>query len=220
MSLEDKLSFADESASAPDHQQVKYWNILIVDDEKDVHESTTLALGREKYFGRELCITHAYSAAEAHRCLKTQQDFAVILLDVVMESEDSGLSLVGQIREELKLSAPRIILRTGQPGYAPELETITRYEINDYKSKAELTRNKLITSLVAAIRSYAQIKELSIRQHDMHEVILASKALQNKHDYSAFCSALRIQTASLLDISDSGFVAVRCRSSASQISRF
>ncbi|GEM_PF-963994 len=216
MSLDDQLSFAVEPVTELDHQQSPYWNILIVDDEQDVHESTSLALRREQCFGRELNIVHAYSASQARTLLLTQRDFAVILLDVVMESEDAGLVLVRYIREELSLYAPRIILRTGQPGYAPELETITRYEINDYKSKAELTRNKLITSIIAAIRSYSQIEELGARERDMHEVILASKALQNKHDYYSFCSELSRQVASLLGTTDTGFVAVRCRSSAAE----
>jgi len=211
MPLGDKLSFAEETSAETQQPQAQYWNILIVDDEPDVHESTELALGREQCFGRELRFVHAYSTADARAQLIAQQDFAVILLDVVMESEHAGLELVRYIREELALQAPRIILRTGQPGYAPELETITQYEINDYTSKSELTRNKLFTCLVSAIRSYAQIQELESRQQDMHDVINASKALQNKRDYLGFTNALLEQSATLLGLERSGMVAVRCR---------
>jgi hypothetical protein len=49
-----------------------------------------------------------------------------VLLDVVMETADAGLLLVDYIRRELGLSATRIVLRTGQPGYAPEHETLAR----------------------------------------------------------------------------------------------
>lgn len=209
----DKLSFAEESCTESQQPQAQYWNILVVDDEPDVHESTELALGREQCFGRELRFVHAYSAAEARTQLIAQQDFAVILLDVVMESEHAGLELVRHIREDLALKAPRIILRTGQPGYAPELETITQYEINDYTSKSELTRNKLFTCIVSAIRSYEQVQELESHQQDMHDVINASKALQNKRDYLGFTNALLEESATLLGIQKSGMVAVRCRQS-------
>lgn len=70
--------------------------------------------------------------------MQREPDVAVILLGVVMKTEDAGLRTVKAIREELGLTHTRIILRTGQPGHAPEIETISRYDINDYKSKNEL----------------------------------------------------------------------------------
>lgn len=98
-------------------------------------------------------LLHAYSAAEALTILRTTADVAVILLDVIMETDDSGLKTVDIIRNELGLGSTRIILRTGQPGHAPEIETIQRYDINNSKTKSELTRTKLYTTLTTAIRS-------------------------------------------------------------------
>lgn len=143
------------------------WRILIVDDDRDVHESSEFALRHLTILDRPLEFIHTYSAAETIAYLRQDTDIAVILLDVVMETQDAGLTLVKFIRQELGLSDVRIILRTGQPGYAPEMEAISRYEINDYKTKNELTRIKLYTSLTSAIRSYAQLQQLNASLADL-----------------------------------------------------
>jgi len=136
------------------------WRLLIVDDDRDVHIAMKLALGTLRVLGRPLEFSQAYSAAEARGILSEDQDFAVILLDVVMETEDAGLKLVRLIREELNLADTRIVLRTGQAGYAPELDTITNYDINDYRAKSELTRTRLFSTITTALRSYSQLQQL------------------------------------------------------------
>lgn len=62
-------------------------------------------------------------------------DVAVCLLDVVMETEHAGLETANAIRSMLKNTFVRIVLRTGQPGQAPEETIIAEYDINDYKEK-------------------------------------------------------------------------------------
>lgn len=136
------------------------WRLMVIDDEPDVHRATTFALSGVKILGRPLEFLHAYSAVDAVEQLTREKDVAVILLDVVMESEDAGLELVKTVRQRLKLTELRIILRTGQPGYAPEIETIHDFDINDYKTKSELTRTKLYATVTAALRSYEQIRKL------------------------------------------------------------
>ena len=149
------LSFDDDSSGdlpVLTHTGQLPWRVLIVDDDEDVHRATEFALREVAVLDRPLLFLHAYSSFEAIELLKAESDVAVILLDVVMESENAGLKAVGIIRDELKLANPRIILRTGQPGYAPEIETIRLYDINDYKTKNELTRAKLYTCLLYTSR--------------------------------------------------------------------
>lgn len=148
----------DDGDGALPREQV--WRLMVVDDEPDVHRATTFALAGVKILGRSLEFLHAYSAKDATHLLRTENDVAVVLLDVVMEREDAGLALVKTIRQDFKLSELRIILRTGQPGYAPEIETIHDFDINDYKTKSELTRTKLYATVTAALRTYEQIKKL------------------------------------------------------------
>ena len=119
--------------------------ILIVDDEPDVHSATALAIRNIRYKERGLELLSAYSAAEAQQILQKHEHIALILLDVVMETDDAGLLLARRIREELHNGIVRVVLRTGQPGQAPEQRVIIEYDINDYKEKTELTTQKLFT---------------------------------------------------------------------------
>lgn len=155
----DTLHFLEDDGGSGDPKEL-VWRLMVVDDEPDVHRATTFALAGVKILGRSLQFLHAYSAKEAAQLLRTEADVAVVLLDVVMEREDAGLALVKTIRQDLKLSELRIILRTGQPGYAPEIETIHDFDINAYKTKSELTRTKLYATVTAALRAYEQIRKL------------------------------------------------------------
>ena len=155
----DTLHFLDDEGEAGVSAGL-VWRLMVIDDEPDVHRATTFALAGVKILGRPLQFLHAYSAAEATQLLRTEPEVAVVLLDVVMEREDAGLALVKTIRQDLRLTELRIILRTGQPGYAPEIETIHDFDINDYKTKSELTRTKLYATVTAAVRAYEQIRKL------------------------------------------------------------
>lgn len=141
------------------------WTVLVVDDDADVHHATEIALRGLLIEGRPLTLLHAYSRAEALARIEQTEDLAVMLLDVVMESDDAGLTLVREVRTRLRREALRIILRTGQPGYAPELVTIRDYDINDYRTKSELTRVRLFTSLTTAVRAYRQMRAQIGRAH-------------------------------------------------------
>lgn len=155
---DDLLDFADEDDGAsggPDGGMK--WNVLIVDDEQDVHKVTKLVLRDFSFQGRAAEFLSAYSGQEAERLLAENPDIALVILDVVMETDHAGLDLVHYIREQLNNHKVRIILRTGQPGQAPEREVILRYDINDYKSKAELTAPKLFTAMIANLRAYRDI---------------------------------------------------------------
>lgn len=135
-------------------------NIMVVDDEKEVHDVTHMVLSDFTFEGKALNIIDAYSAKEAKKLLTTNSQISLLLLDVVMESDDSGLELIKYIRENLGNKMVRIILRTGQAGQAPEHEVITKYDINDYKSKTELTVQKLYTTIISSLRSFRDLKAL------------------------------------------------------------
>ncbi|MDY6901256.1 MAG: ATP-binding protein [Cyanobacteriota bacterium] len=136
----------------------KAWKIIIVDDEPTVHQVTKLALKNLVFENKPLTFLSAYSTQEAKELIAAHSDTALILLDVVMDVNDAGLQVVQYIREELKNKQVRIILRTGQPGEAPEESVIINYDINDYKLKVELTRQKLLTTTISALRSYRDFK--------------------------------------------------------------
>lgn len=195
--LDDLLIFAEEPVAVAAAQQ--HWQVLIVDDEPDVHRVTKLALKGLMIEGRLLAFSHAYSAAEALALLNQPNAFAVALIDVVMEHDAAGLELVKQIRQQAHNAALRIILRTGQPGYAPELETITQYDINDYKTKSELTQVRLFTSLTIAIRSYSQIRRLESGRRRLKHILNASSELNRAASLSAFAQGVLAQLPALFE---------------------
>lgn len=167
--MNDDLIFADEDDVLEINNQSSYWNILIVDDDKEVHAVTKLALNDFVFENRKLRMESAYSGREAKEILAKSPQFAVIFLDVVMESNDAGLDVVNFIRKNLDNKITRIIIRTGQPGYAPEQNIINEYDINDYKEKTELTISKLYTSTRTALAQYKQISDLEEKKNEIYE---------------------------------------------------
>ncbi|GAB4536188.1 MAG: hypothetical protein Tsb0014_23740 [Pleurocapsa sp.] len=155
------------------------WKILIVDDDTSVHQATKLALRSLKFENRNLIFLSAYTAQEARDIIVDNSDLAFVLLDVVMEANNSGLELVKYIRNELNNKLVRIILRTGQPGEAPEESVITDYDINDYKLKVELTRNKLMVTAIAALRAY---RDLLAIENSRKEIMVLYTALEAVKD--------------------------------------
>lgn len=214
MSDDDLFSFADEAShhlhQHPAHTLSNHWHILIVDDDVDVHLTTQLAMSGLVVEGRDLMFHSCYSAQEAYQFLKTTElEICVILLDVVMESHDAGLKLVGKIRQDLRMSFVRIILRTGQPGYAPEVQTIQQLDINDYKSKNELTRSGLYTSLSVAIRSYLQLINMEISRKGLIKIVNAMNDLSCIRGLAAYTEGAVLQICSLLSVPEDGIVCVQ-----------
>ena len=152
---EDVLLFADES-NEPE-QMLASWKVLIVDDDREIHQITRMALRDFTFRQHKLEFISAYSGAEARDILAQHSDIVLLLLDVVMETDDAGLTLVRYIREQLHNDLVRIILRTGQPGQAPEQSVVQQYDINDYRAKTELTVQRLSTTVVSALRAYIAI---------------------------------------------------------------
>lgn len=200
--LEDEYA-GNTASSAP------VWRILIVDDDEEVHASTRYALGGVQAAGRALEMAHAHSASEARALLRADRDFAVILLDVVMETDSAGLDMVEFIRNDMRMSEARIILRTGQPGYAPELDVFNDYDINDYRTKAELTRIRLITAITSALRSYQQIRTIAEHQRGLELIIGASSDLMERKADDSFAEAVLSQLATVLQRPVDGIVCTR-----------
>src|SRR5436190_16610804 len=139
MAEHDIVEFIDDVPAEPEANSGRRWKVAVIDDDVAVHEGTRFALSDYRLNGQGLEILSAYSAAEGRQLMRRHPDLAVVLLDVIMESDTAGLDLVEFIRHDLKNETVRIILRTGQPGQAPERRVIVDYDINDYKAKTELT---------------------------------------------------------------------------------
>ncbi|MBW4622947.1 MAG: diguanylate cyclase [Cyanosarcina radialis HA8281-LM2] len=179
--LEDDDLFGGEegASSAAPTTSSDTWKAIVVDDEPDVHRATKLALKNCEFEGRPLALISAYSGKEGKEAIAVNcPDAALIFLDAMMETSDAGLQLVRYIRDELKNQRVRIILRTGQPGEAPEESVIRQYDINDYQLKVELTRQKLLTATLVALRSYRDIIALERQKEELTQTLAELQAAQ------------------------------------------
>jgi signal transduction histidine kinase len=175
----DELIFDEEAESGLKQAAGNKWKVMIVDDEPDIHEMTKFAMSEFSFQGRSVEFISAFSGAEAKALILEHPDTALVFLDVVMEREDSGLTVIKYIRDEIKNKMVRIVLRTGQPGQAPEEAVIVNYDINDYKEKHELTDKKLLTALVTSLRSYSILENLE-RFNEELEIKVAQRTVELK----------------------------------------
>lgn len=187
------------------------WLVLIVDDEEDIHTITKMALKRFELEGRGLKFLSAYNSEQAKQIIEEHEDIALVFLDVVMETDDAGLKLAKWLREENKNTFTRIVLRTGQPGQAPEEEVIMDYDINDYKQKTELDRSKLFTTVVTALRAYRDLIEIDkARTYErfyrvgLQQVIESTTDLLEQKTLKHFFNGLLKQVVSLIHVDQKG----------------
>ena len=195
-----KIAFKEEEQSESPASLNHFWNILIVDDDEDIHNVTKMALASFTFNQKKCNFISAFSASEAQEILKTTSNIALALVDVVMETEDAGLNLVNFIRNELNNHLIRIILRTGQPGQAPEERVIHDYDINDYKSKNELTTQKLYTSVLTGLRSYRDLLALEKNRQGLRSVIDSTDTIEKMSSMDLFLSAILEQLIALLHL--------------------
>lgn len=184
------------------------WRVLIADDDDEVHISTAFVLRGVCIDSRPLQLYHAHSAVEAETLLRSTRHIAVLMLDVVMETPDAGLRLIEVIRKDIGLNNLRIILRTGQPGYAPEIDVIRDYDINDYRTKADLTQTRLITSLTSAVRAYQQLEQIQAAKRGMDALARASNELFRSRRMEDLARSLFKQLGRVLGIHASGLFCV------------
>jgi len=207
MSDDDDFIFADDDDGDEIEQiaLIHPWKILIVDDEQSIHDITRLALKGIKYQNRNVEFFHAYSSQECIEHIIEHPDTALILLDVVMESEHAGLEAVKRIRYELCNLFVRIILRTGQPGQAPEHEVILNYDINDYKEKTELTSKKLFTSVISALRSFEDIIRIEKNRQGLEKIIDATSGIFKEKNLEALFNGILMQVLSIVGLTDDDY---------------
>ena len=199
-----KMNFAKKKKATEENglNTESYCSVLIVDDEEEVHNVTKSVLRNFKFEGKKIKLFSAYSGIQAIEFLKNNENIALVLLDVVMETDDAGLVVAKKIREELNNKNIRIVLRTGQPGSAPEQEVIDNYDINDYKEKTELTATKLYTTIMASLRSYRDLTIIQRNKNGLQKIIAASKSIFQVSSLILFTEGVLEQLVSILNLSN------------------
>ncbi|MGB3867695.1 MAG: DUF3369 domain-containing protein [Xanthobacteraceae bacterium] len=206
---DDVLHLIDDTGPAAPSSPARKWKIAVIDDDPAVHEGTRFALSDYVLNGQGLDILSAYSAAEGRELMRKHTDIAAVLLDVIMETDSAGLDLVEYIRNEIRNETVRIVLRTGQPGQAPERRVIVDYDINDYKAKTELTADKLFTSLTAALRSYQQLERMVQTRRGLEIIIDAASTLYDFKSMQRLAEGVLTQISSLLNVDCAGILVLR-----------
>ena len=194
----------DGEAPAPRHS----WKLLVVDDEVDIRTLTKLSLKGFNFDQRELQFLEAGSAYQARQLLAEHDDIAVALIDVVMETDDAGLKLVEYIRDELKNRMIRLVIRTGQPGIAPERYVIENFDIDDYKDKTELSATRLYTTVRSAIKAYRDLKTIDLNRQGLARVLDAAPDLYRISHASLnhFFEGVLTQIVGLCNLADMSFI--------------
>src|SRR6266853_3968025 len=205
----DFIRVIDDDTPSSDEAPLPAWKVAIIDDDHAVHDGTRFALFDYSLNGQGVELLSAYSAEEGCELLRQTPDVAVVLLDVVMETDNAGLALVDYIRTQLKNETVRIILRTGQPGQAPERRVIVDYDINDYKAKTELTADKLFTALTAALRGYQQLQRMVETRRGLEIIIEAASTLFDFKSMQRLAEGVLTQIASLLNVDCAGILVLR-----------
>lgn len=157
----DEIAWMPEGELAEETASARPWKILIVDDDEQIHTVTRLNLRAVTFRGRPLQLLSATTSAMACHLLRNERDIALALIDVVMETEHSGLELARYVRETLQNREIRLVLRTGQPGQAPEQDVIVQFEVDGYRDKTELTASKLFSCVITALRTYEYVTALN-----------------------------------------------------------
>jgi len=197
-----KLTFKNDEPKKETLKRERFWNVLIVDDDPGIHEVSKLALSGFEFERKKCRFISAYSAQEAKGILQETPNIALALIDVVMETDSAGLDLVNYIRNELENRLIRVILRTGQPGQAPEEKVIHDYDINDYKGKSELTTQKLYTSVLTSLRTYRDMVAIERNRQGLKKIISSSSSIEKISSLEVFLSAVLEQLGALLHLTD------------------
>ena len=181
------------------------WKILVVDDEQAVFDVTKLALGSFEFEGRPLIFLYASSGEAARKIFNQHHDIALALVDVIMESDDAGLLLVEYIRNSLDNHYTRIVLRTGQPGNAPENDIIKTYDIDGYKSKTDLNHQSLTYCFYTSLRSYRDLVRIQRFQQGLEALVESLLLMQTLDSFDTLTGSLMLQLRAVLSAYDSEF---------------
>lgn len=185
------------------------WKVLVVDDEPTVRKMTTLNLAGFEFAGRGLQFIEAGSCVEAQNLLDEQhEEIAIALIDVVMETDDAGLRLVEHIRKNLRNRLMRLVIRTGQPGLAPERYVIDSYDIDDYKDKTELTAQKLYTTVRTALKGYRDLQTIELNRLGLSRILQVTPELYNLHldRLEDYFRGLLMQIIGICNLEHSGMI--------------
>jgi CheY-like chemotaxis protein len=103
----------------PEPEPSPAWKVAVIDDDPAVHEGTRFAVYDYNLHGQGVEIISAYSAEEGRELMRTTPNIAVILLDVVMETDDAGLGWSNTFATSSRTIPSASSYAPGSPGRRP-----------------------------------------------------------------------------------------------------
>jgi CheY-like chemotaxis protein len=149
---------------------------------------------------------HAYSGQEAKDLLSQHDDVAMVLLDVVMEDSEAGLSVAKYIRNDLNNHYSRVIIRTGQPGLAPEEQIIEEYDIDGYNSKTQISVQSLQLMFYTNLRAYRDLVGVQKRNKGLESVANAMTTLTSAEQIPDFATRIMEELNNVLNVCGREFI--------------
>ena len=185
------------------------WRVMIIDDDESIHQTTKYALYGFSFLDSPVEWVDAYSAEEAKKIVLENPDVALIFLDVVMETDNAGLDFARWYRDSDINNATRIILRTGQPGQAPERRAIVEYDLHDYKTKTDLTSEKLFTTMITALRSYRDLRIIQQSRTGLGKIIDSMQYLFSLQSMKHYATGVLMQINAIINFRRAGIICAR-----------
>lgn len=209
MYAEDVTSTAIASVLRGANRQPLAWRVLIIDDDPEVHDCVRGALAGLTLFDRPLELLQCSHGDNARALLLGGHDLAVVMVDLVSQHAGGGLAWVDFIRHTASLRNTRLVLRTGAPHGAPDLDTLLRYDINDYHTKTDLTPDRWRVIAARSLQSYQRLCAFETSRRSMEAIVCASAALLEHTDLRAFATGIVTQLAALLGVAGHALACVQ-----------
>lgn len=200
--MNDLFEFSAEEQTGQTSQ--KNWIVLSVEDNQPYQDVLESALQEITFDGRKIELLKASSAASAATILSKREDISLILLDIVMETDDAGFYLIDTIRNVIGDELVRIVVLTGQPGVKPHDKAISEYNISEYWNKTDLSADKLKSVVVSNLRTWQISQELKIARRGLQMIVDASRALTARQDTTEFAHTVLEEIARVINVPDTG----------------
>ena len=192
----------------PQRKEVKLCKILSVEDDTTYQGALLLTLKALNYGDRKIEFLTANSAQAASAVIAQHPDIALVLLDVVMETDDAGLRLVKSIRDGLGNQLVRIVLLTGQPGMMPLGDLMINYDIDDYWNKSDLTHEHLQSVVLGNIRTWEHMTSMQQARQGLQMLIESSQRISNKLDLKAYTQSILEELCRAFNLDIGGIVCI------------
>ncbi|PLT25267.1 EAL domain-containing protein [Pseudoalteromonas sp. MelDa3] len=205
MSDSNSLFVFDEEQEIDGSTLVRKIKVFTVEDDLNYQHALTNSLKEIKPEDNcEIEILTANSVSQAALVLSLHPDIALTFIDVVMEDDDSGLRLVSTIREVIGNADMRIVLLTGQPGFAPEQQIMKSLDIDEYWNKSDVSAEKLQSIVTSNLRTWKYITQISSARKGLQLVLDASRSINSKHDMRSFSKAVLVEISNILNVTEGG----------------